>query len=138
MTTNATTEWWQYVESLMRMRQMQQSDVAEAIDVTPGVLGQWKRGGGTTPERARAVAIAFNRPVSEAFARAGFASEEELGYKGVSSVDVQRLTNDQLIVEINRRLRPNDEVQRRGDAEPESDDVAPKTGKVVRRAPGRR
>jgi hypothetical protein len=137
--TTTTTSWWDYVDLLMRAERINNAELANAIGVTPGTVGRWKLHS-VDAKSAVLVARHFRRPVGEALARAGIVHEDELGYSAPPLPEPNRLTNDQLVSELLRRLRPDEAAaasESPAEDLTEAADAAPATRTVRKRTPNR-
>lgn len=94
--------WWEYVQRVSGGAT--NTAIAELIGVTPSSVARWKDSR-PDPARARDFAIAFDRPVLEAFIEAGFLTAEEAGQLPAAEPDLAELPDDALLDELRRRLR---------------------------------
>ncbi|WP_280465657.1 helix-turn-helix domain-containing protein [Nocardia brasiliensis] len=141
-----TSAWWPYVEALMHNKGITANKLARELDNHASLIGQWKHEGRVPrPETARKIAHYFQRPVTEVFFFAGFATAEELAVTTTVSAPlatVRALRNDDLIAELKSRLIPDSErigaAPADPDASPEDVSEEPKATPVRRKAPGRR
>ncbi|MDH6283146.1 helix-turn-helix domain-containing protein [Prescottella agglutinans] len=99
-----TTKWWDYVERHLAEKGMTQSALAEAVGVNRSSASGWKSGSDPKPATVVAVAEVLETSISEALIAAGLMSEEELGVERTIP-DIELLTDDQLMAELNRRLK---------------------------------
>lgn len=102
-----TTKWWDYIERHLAEKGMTQSALAEAVGVNRSSASGWKSGSAPKPATVVAVAEVLETSISEALIAAGLMSEAELGVERTIP-DIELLTNDQLINELNRRLKNAD------------------------------
>ncbi|NKS29604.1 helix-turn-helix domain-containing protein [Rhodococcus hoagii] len=98
------TKWWDYIERGLREKGLTQSALADAVGVNRSSASGWKNGAAPKPATVVAVAEALGTPISEALIAAGLMTEEELGVNRTIP-DIELLSDDQLIAELNRRLK---------------------------------
>lgn len=99
-----TTKWWEYIERGLTATGLTQSALADAVGVNRSSASGWKNGSAPKPATVVAVAEAFGSPISEALVAAGLMTEEELGVNRTIP-DIELLSDDQLLAELNRRLK---------------------------------
>ncbi|MFE3052251.1 hypothetical protein [Nocardia sp. NPDC059239] len=88
----------------MTAQQVKNSEVADAIGVSRSTVGNWQQKG-VVPDwkQVRSVAQFFNRPLSEALIRAGFATSEELNFVA-PPLTPESMSNEQLLLLLKDRL----------------------------------
>ncbi|WP_280389506.1 hypothetical protein [Nocardia wallacei] len=127
--TETTTEWWDYIEGLLRERDVAPTTWAREVGLAATLPGIWKRDGGVPRLSVmRLVADYFQRPMREVLIKAGYATAEELGYS-LSVPDPRELSNDILLHELGRRLRAGESAHM---------DAAPEVSELTARRPTRR
>lgn len=99
-TTFAAVTWYDYVKATSG-----ESD--EVIGVRLGVAGstvnRWKDKD-PNPRDVAAFAHVYGRPILEAMIQAGFLTEEDAGQQLPTTPDPRRLSNQDLLAELARRL----------------------------------
>lgn len=119
----------------------QQKDIATAARVSGPTVSRWMAGDqGVDPATAAAVARHYGRPVLEAFVAAGYLTEKEARGRFVSP-DITQLSDDELLAEVRRRMKREDEehVQSRSPATSPAPGSGARTARKVnsRKAPRR-
>jgi len=96
--------WWQYVERVTDGASQVAIAAATGLDKT--TVWRWKaRKANPKPEAVIDLARAYNRPITEALAAAGFISRDEAGITEVPvKIDLSELDNDDLLEEVRRRM----------------------------------
>lgn len=97
------TRWWQYVEAISG--EEPPSQIAQRMGVDASHLTRWKNGQIPTPPFVKKFADAYNRNALEAFVAAEYITDEDAALREVK-IGADELTNEQLLDEIRRRLRP--------------------------------
>ena len=127
--------WWGYVERVSDNAPRVQ--IAKLVGLTPSAISRWASGANPDPDKAAALARAYERPVLEAFVAAGFLTEDEAGQQPAERPDLDQLTDDELLAEIGRRL-----AQRRtgvsdgGSSQQKMSSPGPKGALGAQRGPG--
>ncbi|MET8430057.1 helix-turn-helix transcriptional regulator [Nocardia sp. NPDC004860] len=101
--TAQETEWSKYLTSLMTVQKVKNSEVADAIGVSRSTLTNWQKGVVPDWKQVRAVALFFDRPISEALIRAGFLTAEELEFVA-PPLAPESMSNEQLLLVLKDRL----------------------------------
>jgi hypothetical protein len=70
-------------------------------------LVDWRKGKGVTVEIARQVATAFRQPILSVLVAAGLLTADEARQRAAAPVDPAKLTDDELLAEIRRRMLAN-------------------------------
>lgn len=115
-------DWLHYVESLMGVVGDNGNDFAAKTGLNANTLSSWRtRHPSEIPARtARAVAKAYNRPIPEAFVRAGVATPEELRVpEGGLKLGLSDATFASLLMEIQRRYEDMEKKVAELEGEPE-------------------
>ena len=86
--------WWGYVQDVTG--RASQQDIARRMGVAPSSVNRWKTSD-PKPETVRAFAVAYERPVAEAFIAAGYLRAEDVTNAGAA--DTQRRGSGPLPVE---------------------------------------
>jgi hypothetical protein len=107
-TATAETEWWKFVQDLMTLHEVSTySEFCRSIGVHSAVITGWRdKGSAPNPDTARRIAHVYKRPVIEVFAKAGFATPEELGMQP-DPFAPGALTNRQLLMLLEQRMIPD-------------------------------
>ncbi|WP_410652075.1 helix-turn-helix domain-containing protein [Amycolatopsis sp. cmx-4-54] len=92
-----------YLQGLLDERGWKKADLARASGIAESRLSRWMTGGAPSVDNARAVAEAFGRSLLEVLVAAGIITPEESRAKTVH-LDVTKLTNRELVAEMERRL----------------------------------
>lgn len=92
--------WWQYVSTVGGGAS--QAAIARRAHLSPATVSRWQSGE-PHPRNVAAFAIAYGRPVLEAFVAAGFLTEDDARAQ-VVRIDRAALTDDELVDELRDRL----------------------------------
>lgn len=95
------SSWWSYVKRVSR--DAPQQAIAERAGLSQSTINRWQSGE-PKPGNVRSFALAYERPVLEAFIAAGFLTQQEANLI-TPPVDLTRLGDDQLIDEVRRRMK---------------------------------
>lgn len=97
--------WTMYVLSVIDADE-RQIDVARRTGIDQTTVGRWLNGDvkAITSQNVAKFARAYDRPVLEAFVVAGFLTEYEAGIKRSDIVQWERVSDDELVRELQRRL----------------------------------
>lgn len=93
-----------YLQGLLDRAEWTQADLGRAADIHPTLIGRWIKGQDISVPNARAVAAALNRPLLEVLIAAGILTAEEAKAGDWEPVAAVKLTDDQLVAELRRRL----------------------------------
>lgn len=100
--------WQEYVRRTIGADQ--QKEAAEKAGLDQSAISRWLKTG--TPGRAESVAAfarAYKRPVLEAFVAAGYMTSAEAKERPAAKPSLDSLSDDQLVAEIQTRLRKRGE-----------------------------
>lgn len=100
--------WWQYVVKTAGTESPKALNKATGID-GPN-FSKWKGGQTPGPAIVKTFALAYRRPVLEAFVAAGFLTPEEARQRPVARPDFTELSNDELVELVRARLREEGET----------------------------
>ncbi|MBF6326462.1 hypothetical protein IU451_28600 [Nocardia cyriacigeorgica] len=125
-TRRELSTWWEYVNALMTINNVNAYNFAKSIDASPNTLSAWKNGRNTgkpAPNIVRSVADVYGRPIKEVFVAAGYARPEEMDYDPNSDMisaplSASRLKNKDLLDELARRLIADETEEPEAPAEP--------------------
>jgi hypothetical protein len=97
----AVSSWWSYVQRVSRGAP--QGAIADRTGISQSSIGRWQS---SEPKvsNVRAFAEAYDRPVLEAFVAAGWLTQKEANLIH-APIDLTKLTDDELLEEIRRRMR---------------------------------
>lgn len=107
------TSWTQYVRYWIEDGE-RQVDVADRTGIDQTTISRWLQGEtrSITSQSVARFARGYGRPIIEAFVAAGFLTAAEAGLKTSDMPDWQRITDQQLLDELQRRMRLYDEAAR--------------------------
>ncbi len=71
--------WWKYVKSASGKNP---TDIAKDTGIDRSTIVRWEKGSEPSPKFVRDFAIAYGKPVLEAFIAAGFLTKEEANISG--------------------------------------------------------
>lgn len=92
--------WWQYVTAVGGGAS--QAAIARRAGLSPATVSRWQSSE-PHPRNVAAFALAYGRPVLEAFVAAGFLTDEQARAQ-VVRIDPTELTDDELVDEVRGRL----------------------------------
>lgn len=95
-----STNWWAYVQQVAVGQTM--ASIARTAGVPQPSLSRWRDGVHPSPDSIRAFALAYGRPILEAYVAAGLLLEEEIADVTMPA-DVRALPTDALLGELGRR-----------------------------------
>lgn len=100
------TSWPQYVAYWIEDGE-RQVDVADRTGIDQTTISRWLAGErrSITSQSVAKFARGYNRPVLEAFVAAGFLSESEAGLQTSDMPDWRKVSDAQLLAELQRRMR---------------------------------
>jgi transcriptional regulator with XRE-family HTH domain len=100
------TSWPQYVSYWIEDDE-RQVDVADRTGIDQTTISRWLAGErkSITSQSVAKFARGYGRPVIEAFVAAGFLSESEAGLQTSDMPDWRKITDAQLLAELQRRMR---------------------------------
>lgn len=93
--------WWSYVERVSRGASQQV--IAERTGIGQSSVGRWKTSD-PKPSNVRSFALAYDRPVLEAFVAAGFLNQREANLI-TPPLDLSGVDGDALLAEVRRRMK---------------------------------
>lgn len=93
--------WSSYVKRVSR--DAPQSAIAKRAGISQSAVGRWKDSA-PKPGNVRAFAVAYDRPVLEAFIEAGFLTQQDANLI-TPPIDLTRISDDELIEEVRRRVK---------------------------------
>jgi len=91
--------WWKYVQRVAGTSAP--SEISRRTGIGQSSIGRWDSAS-PKPESVASFARAYGRPVLEAFIAAGYMAEDDA--KVTQVADASKLTNDELLAELRRRL----------------------------------
>lgn len=92
--------WWEYVTQVGGGAS--QAVIARRTNLSPATVSRWQ-GSEPHPRNVAAFALAYGRPVLEAFVAAGFLTDEQAKAQ-VIRADARALTDDELLGEVRARM----------------------------------
>lgn len=98
--SKAATEWWVWVERVLRDRGWTISEFARETGVEQSIASRWKRGNMPSLENIRRVADRLGEPRLNLMALAGQLTEEDFGPERLAEIP-----DDVLMQEMQRRMR---------------------------------
>jgi transcriptional regulator with XRE-family HTH domain len=113
--------WWGYVQDVTG--RASQQEIARRMGVAPSSVNRWKSSE-PKPETVRAFAVAFERPVAEAFIAAGYLRAEDVTDAATADADrrgpgplpveeaVEAIWGLETLPEATRRLLILDQLER--------------------------
>ncbi|MGY1946694.1 helix-turn-helix domain-containing protein [Nocardia asiatica] len=108
--------------------------LAHALGLTPSSVGHWEKGAQPRIDAVRAVVAYFDRPISEVFIRAGYATAEELKVTAPPIDAHRRFKKSEVLAWLDERIP--DESADRDEVAPlrsvDSEDNSAKAGKKGR------
>ncbi|MBB5956417.1 transcriptional regulator with XRE-family HTH domain [Saccharothrix tamanrassetensis] len=100
---NTSSTWWDFLMDNLRSRGLSTGDLARGAGVDRSRLSDWKRGGKASVESARAIAVLFDASPLEVMVAAGLITPNEAALRQARP-DPARLTDDELVAELRKRL----------------------------------
>jgi hypothetical protein len=97
-------QWWTYVQGQLDRLGWNTMDFERESGISRTRLVDWKKGKGVTVEIARQVADAFGQPILTVLVSAGLLTPEEAKQRAAAPVDPAKLTDDELLAEVRRRM----------------------------------
>ncbi|MFE2752689.1 helix-turn-helix domain-containing protein [Actinosynnema sp. NPDC059335] len=106
MTTDksAGAPWWDFVQRQLDDRGMTTADLTKATGIDKSRFTQWRQGKRASLDSARLIAKAFGMSPLEVMVEARLLTAQEVNLDRVSP-DPAQLTNQQLLAELDRRLK---------------------------------
>ncbi len=101
--------WWEYVQRISRGAP--HKDIAAAAGVDPSRITGWKNGDRPQAQSAVAFARAYRRNPVEALIAAGYLDKSEVSGVVEVAASAARLSHDELLAEIRRRIQRPHEPQ---------------------------
>jgi hypothetical protein len=98
---DASKSWWPYVVAVSD--NAPQQAIGSRTGINQSSIGRW-RTSDPKPENVRAFALAYRRPVLEAFIAAGFITPSEANLIN-APIDMAEISDDELLAEMHRRMR---------------------------------
>lgn len=95
--------WWTYVMDVSGGGSA--AEIAKRVGISGPSVSRW-RDSAPKPENVAAFTRAYGRPVLEGFVAAGFLSKKEAGEQPAGKPSLADLSNDELLMEIGRRMTP--------------------------------
>lgn len=95
-----TSRWWQYVTEVGQGDS--QAQLARRTGLSSATVSRWQASD-PQPRSVAAFAVAYGRPVLEAFVAAGFLTEDQARAQVVRS-DPTQMSDDELLAEVRSRM----------------------------------
>lgn len=104
---SASAPWWDFVQRQLDDRGMTTADLTKATGIDKSRFTQWRQGKRASLDSARLIAKAFGMSPLEVMVEARLLTAQEVNLDRVSP-DPAQLTNQQLLAELDRRLKRSD------------------------------
>ncbi|MDQ0377911.1 helix-turn-helix domain-containing protein [Amycolatopsis thermophila] len=124
--------WSSYVQTLLDERGWSGVDFEKHSGISRTRLVDWRKGSVPSPDIVRKVAETAGKPVIQAYVAAGYLTAEEAHQRAAAPIDLSRLTDDQLLAEIRRRMAAADTGRTLSRAEVEDEPGRFTTGRPKR------